>query len=187
MWFPLQLQLWLELPPETRASAPEFTPEHSVFSASNTSLKAVVVFVQSENYEYGSGNAFDASVLSSTGDVIVVTLNFRLGLFGGHIKKMKSIYQTCSYTRCVITVFTTSGFLSSGDGRAQGNYALLDIVAALHYLRQNIRNFGGDPDSVTLMGHGHGASLVHLLTVSPVTAGTPLTRKTLTIAPIKCK
>ena len=76
----------LELPPETAASLPEFTPELSIFSASNTSLKAVVVFVQSENYEYGSGNAFDASVLSSTGDVIVVTLNFRLGLFGAHKK-----------------------------------------------------------------------------------------------------
>ena len=51
-------------------------------AATNVSLKSVVVFVQSEDYEHGSGNAFDGSVLASAGDVVVVTFNFRLGLFG---------------------------------------------------------------------------------------------------------
>ena len=67
-----------------------------------------------------------------------------------------------------------AGFLTSGDERAHGNYALLDVIQSLHYVRQNIRAFGGNPDSVTLMGHGHGAALVHLLTVSPITSGTHL-------------
>ena len=53
----------------------------------------------------------------------------------------------------------------------QGNVALLDVIAALHYVSQNIRAFGGDPDRVTLMGQGHGAALVNLLMVSPVSAG----------------
>jgi len=63
------------------------------------------------------------------------------------------------------------GFLSTGDSNAPGNYALLDLVAALHWIKENIEPFGGDPSCVTLMGHGHGAALVNLLIVSPVTRG----------------
>jgi len=63
------------------------------------------------------------------------------------------------------------GFLSTGDRYAPGNYALLDIVAALHWIADNIRAFGGDPDEVTLFGEDYGASLVNLLLLSPVTRG----------------
>lgn len=63
------------------------------------------------------------------------------------------------------------GFLSTGDSNAPGNYALLDIVAALHWVKENIAAFSGDSESVTLLGQGHGATLVHLLMVSPVTRG----------------
>jgi len=65
----------------------------------------------------------------------------------------------------------TAGFLSTGDSNAPGNYALLDQVAALHWVKENIRAFDGDPDDVTLIGHGHGAALVNLLMISPVTKG----------------
>ena len=65
-----------------------------------------------------------------------------------------------------------TGFLSTGDSNAPGNYALLDQVAALHWVKENIRAFGGDPNDVTLIGHGHGAALVNLLMISPVTKGT---------------
>jgi len=64
-----------------------------------------------------------------------------------------------------------SGFLSTGDSNAPGNYALLDQVAALHWVKENIAAFDGDPSDVTLVGHGHGASLVNLLMISPVTKG----------------
>jgi len=64
-----------------------------------------------------------------------------------------------------------TGFLSTGDSNAPGNYALLDIVAALHWIKENIGAFSGDAESVTLLGQGHGAALVHLLMVSPVTRG----------------
>lgn len=63
------------------------------------------------------------------------------------------------------------GFLSTGDNNAPGNYALLDQVAALHWIKENIQAFGGDPNAVTLMGHGYGAAMVNLLLVSPVTKG----------------
>jgi len=63
------------------------------------------------------------------------------------------------------------GFLSSGDGYASGNYALLDVVAALRWVADNVASFGGNPASVTLFGHGVGAALVSLLTFSPLTRG----------------
>lgn len=64
------------------------------------------------------------------------------------------------------------GFLSTGDGNAPGNYGLLDQVAALHWIKENIGSFGGNSAEVTLLGHGYGAALVNLLMVSPVTKGT---------------
>ena len=67
-----------------------------------------------------------------------------------------------------------AGFLSTGDSNAPGNYALLDQVAALHWVRENIESFGGDSNQVTLMGQGYGAAMVHLLLISPVTKGLSL-------------
>jgi len=69
------------------------------------------------------------------------------------------------------TNISVIGFLSTRNSDAQGNYALLDQVAALHWIKANIRAFGGDPGEVTLMGHGHGAAMVNLLMISPVTRG----------------
>jgi len=65
------------------------------------------------------------------------------------------------------------GFLSADTPQSsiQGNYALYDLLAALVWIQENVRSFGGDRDHVTLMGHGHGAALVHLLALSPLTAG----------------
>jgi len=67
-----------------------------------------------------------------------------------------------------------TGFLSTGDSDALGNYALLDLTAALRWVQENIKAFGGSPTQVTLMGHGVGAVLVNLLTVSPIVSGLSL-------------
>ena len=64
-----------------------------------------------------------------------------------------------------------AGFLTTGDSHAPGNNGILDLVAALHWLSDNIEAFGGDPKQVTLFGHGHGASIVSILIASPVTKG----------------
>jgi neuroligin len=48
------------------------------------------------------------------------------------------------------------------------NFGLLDQIAALHWLQENVGAFGGNPDAVTLVGHGTGASLVSFLMTSPV-------------------
>lgn len=101
-----------------------------------------LVFVHGESYEWSSGNAYDGTTLAAHGNIIVVTINFRLGVLG---------------------------FLKTGaKGSAQGNFGLMDLVAGLHWLRENLPAFGGDPERVTLMGHGTGAALANFLAVSPV-------------------
>lgn len=47
----------------------------------------------------------------------------------------------------------------------------MDLVAGLHWLRENLPVFGGDPQRITLMGHGTGAALVNFIAVSPVAKG----------------
>jgi carboxylesterase type B len=66
-----------------------------------------------------------------------------------------------------------AGFLRPGDGdHTVTNFGLLDQIAALQWIKENIQEFGGDPGSVTLMGHGTGAACVNYLMVSPVSRGT---------------
>lgn len=68
-----------------------------------------------------------------------------------------------------IAFFYSSGFLKTGSkNSAQGNFGLMDLVAAIHWLRENLPAFNGDPNSIVLMGHGTGASLANCLIASPV-------------------
>ncbi|KAH9415647.1 postsynaptic membrane assembly [Dermatophagoides pteronyssinus] len=105
----------------------------------------VLVILHGESYDWHSGNVFDGSILASYGQVIVVTVNFRLGILG------------------FLPAFT--------DGTIRGNYGLMDQVAALHWIQENIGEFGGQPSNVTLIGHGHGGAFAHLLMLSPMAKG----------------
>lgn len=61
------------------------------------------------------------------------------------------------------------GFLKSGFFMdAKANFGIIDQIAALIWIRENIREFGGDPDQVTMFGHGTGAACISLLTLSPM-------------------
>ncbi|XP_076171782.1 uncharacterized protein LOC143148878 [Ptiloglossa arizonensis] len=102
----------------------------------------VMVFIHGESFEWNSGNPYDGTILAAYGNVIFVTINFRLGILG---------------------------FLRPGirDDTAS-NFGLLDQIAALLWIRENIAEFGGDPNSVTLVGHGTGAIFANLLLISPV-------------------
>lgn len=71
-----------------------------------------------------------------------------------------------------MSISSWAGFLSTVDSNAPGNYGLLDQVAALHWVQENIAAFGGNPKEVTLLGQGYGAAMTHLLLMSPVTRGT---------------
>ena len=52
----------------------------------------------------------------------------------------------------------------------------MDIVAALHWIQENIGEFGGEPHNVTLIGHGHGAACVNLLMISPMASSSLFSR-----------
>ncbi|GAB0098543.1 uncharacterized protein DMENIID0001_142860 [Sergentomyia squamirostris] len=117
----------------------------SVFNSENGDHNrslATIVYIHGESYEWNSGNLYDGSVLAAHGNIIVVTINFRLGVLG---------------------------FLKTGTkDSAQGNFGLMDLVAGLHWLHENLPAFNGDAEKVTLMGHSTGAALANILVVSPV-------------------
>ncbi|XP_015279726.1 PREDICTED: neuroligin-4, X-linked isoform X2 [Gekko japonicus] len=106
--------------------------------------KPVMVYIHGGSYMEGTGNMVDGSILASYGNVIVITINYRLGVLG---------------------------FLSTGDQAAKGNYGLLDQIQALRWIEENIGSFGGDPKRVTIFGSGAGASCVSLLTLSHYSEG----------------
>uniref|UniRef100_A0A5K3EYF9 COesterase domain-containing protein n=1 Tax=Mesocestoides corti TaxID=53468 RepID=A0A5K3EYF9_MESCO len=105
----------------------------------------VLIFVHGDSFENGSGNEYDFSLFASLGSVIAVTLNYRLGLLG----------------------FLTENSSSS----IRGNFALFDLQAAIQWVHSNIHRFDGDPNLVTLMGHSHGAALVHIFATSLLSVG----------------
>uniref|UniRef100_A0A8C5DRE2 Neuroligin 4 X-linked a n=1 Tax=Gouania willdenowi TaxID=441366 RepID=A0A8C5DRE2_GOUWI len=107
-------------------------------------LKPVMVYIHGGSYMEGTGNMIDGSILASYGNVIVITINYRLGVLG---------------------------FLSTGDQAAKGNYGLLDQIQALRWIKENIQAFKGDPKRVTIFGSGAGASCVSLLTLSHYSEG----------------
>ncbi|XP_036018041.1 neuroligin 4-like isoform X2 [Mus musculus] len=113
-------------------------------AAAAAARKPVMVYIHGGSYMEGTANIVDGSVLASYGDVIVVTVNYRLGVLG---------------------------FLSTGDQAAKGNYGLLDQIQALRWVEENAGAFGGDPDRVTVFGSGAGASCVSLLTLSHYSEG----------------
>ncbi|XP_046412714.1 neuroligin-1 isoform X1 [Neodiprion lecontei] len=107
-----------------------------------TDLLPALLLVHGDSYSWGAGNSLDGTALAAQGRLIVVSINFRLGVLG---------------------------FLKTGSkASAQGNFGLMDLVAGLHWLRENLAAFGGDPERITLLGHGTGAALANLLAVSPM-------------------
>lgn len=68
-------------------------------------------------------------------------------------------------------MFFASGFLSTGDKHAPGNYALKDQVVLLKWVQRNIEAFGGDPNSVTLLGYSAGGWSIILHLLSPMSQG----------------
>lgn len=65
----------------------------------------------------------------------------------------------------------SEGFLSTEDAEAPGNYGLLDQSMALRWIKDNIINFGGNPDSITIFGESAGGASVHLQMLSPHSQG----------------
>ncbi|KAH8325093.1 hypothetical protein KR074_010616 [Drosophila pseudoananassae] len=102
----------------------------------------VMVYIHGGEFIRGASNLFQGHILASFYDVVVVTLNYRLGALG---------------------------FLSTGDENSPGNYGILDQAMALRWIHDNIEFFNGDRDSITLFGPGAGGASAGLLMVAPQT------------------
>lgn len=112
--------------------------------------RPVMVWIHGGSFLTGTGGNYDAARLATRGDVVVVTVNYRLGPLG----------------------FLAQEDLSAEDPRFRsGSYALLDQQAALRWVQRNIRAFGGDPRRVTIFGESAGASSVCANVVSPTARG----------------
>ncbi|KAK2629552.1 hypothetical protein QTJ16_000372 [Diplocarpon rosae] len=109
-------------------------------------LKPVMFWVHGGAFVTGSGNdpTFDGGNIAARGDVVMVTINYRLG---------------------------TLGFLALDDEVTKGNYGLADAINALDWVRRNIQNFGGDPNRITIFGQSAGAAAVRAMLASPKAAG----------------
>jgi para-nitrobenzyl esterase len=95
----------------------------------------VMVWIHGGGFMWGSGGIYGAEKLATQGDVVVVTFNYRLGLFG----------------------FLAHPALDGGPAEhLSGNLGIEDQQAALRWVRENAAAFGGDPDNVTLFGESAG-------------------------------
>ncbi|WP_047758283.1 carboxylesterase family protein, partial [Geobacillus sp. ZGt-1] len=106
--------------------------------AADGKKRPVLVWIHGGAFLFGSGSSpwYDGTALAKHGDVVVVTINYRMNVFG----------------------FLHLGD-SFGEAYAQaGNLGILDQVAALRWVKENIAAFGGDPDNVTIFGESAGAA-----------------------------
>ncbi|KAL0968210.1 hypothetical protein UPYG_G00263870 [Umbra pygmaea] len=117
-----------------------YTPKEGV-----TGEKLPVFFwIHGGGLSMGAASQYDASPLAAYENVVVVVIQYRLGILG---------------------------FLSTGDEHATGNWGFLDQIAALKWVHDNIESFGGDPQSVTIAGESAGGISASILTMSPLTQG----------------
>jgi para-nitrobenzyl esterase len=113
--------------------------------------KPVMVWVHGGAYVLGSAGQplYDGTVLASSGDVVIVTINYRLNAFG----------------------FLDPSTYNTARRRYDTNVGLRDVIHALQWVQDNIAAFGGDPDRVTLFGESAGGGIVTTLLTSPSAAG----------------
>lgn len=98
---------------------------------------------------WGHNKLFDGTQLAKLG-VVLVTVNYRLGPWG---------------------FLAHPALANESSHKSAGNYGLLDKIAALNWVRDNIEQFGGDPDNVTIFGQSAGSSSVCALMASPLAQG----------------
>ncbi|MGA2275410.1 MAG: carboxylesterase family protein [Bryobacteraceae bacterium] len=111
----------------------------------------VLVYFYGGGFAAGSGDEprYDGTNFAKKG-VIVVTVNYRLGVFG---------------------FLAHPELTAESPHKASGNYGMLDQVAALQWVHRNIGAFGGDPEKVTIGGESAGSMAVSVLMASPLAAG----------------
>ncbi|XP_078527498.1 fatty acyl-CoA hydrolase precursor, medium chain-like [Lissotriton helveticus] len=119
----------------------------NIYTPATTGQKArlpVMVWIHGGALVCEGASMYDGSALSAYENVIVVAVQYRLGILG---------------------------FFSTRDEHAPGNWGFLDQVAALQWVQENIASFGGDPDSVTIFGESAGGISVSAQILSPLSKG----------------
>jgi para-nitrobenzyl esterase len=125
----------------------------NIWSPKNTAGNLPVFF-----WIHGGGNSIqwpllskhDGGMLANKGNMVVVTVNYRLGPMG---------------------FFNTPALKTGDEASDSGNFVILDLIAALKWVQANIKNFGGDPGNVTIAGESAGGSNVFSLVASPMAKG----------------
>jgi para-nitrobenzyl esterase len=116
-----------------------------------TEKRPVFVYIYGGGFRSGGAGCpiYDGEAMAKKG-VVFITINYRVGTFGFlvHPELSKETNQQTS-----------------------GNYALLDMIAALQWIQKNITSFGGDPKNVTIAGQSAGAFAVNYLTATPLAKG----------------
>ena len=120
-------------------------------AVTTTDSLPVLVYIYGGGFSEGSGSVkvYNGEQLARKG-IVVLTINYRLGVLG-------------FLAHPELTAESPAG--------ASGNYALLDQIAALKWVQNNITAFGGDPSRVTISGQSAGAASVNMLIVSPLARG----------------
>lgn len=140
------------LDPAGKASIDEDCLRLNVFTplATATTRRPVMVWIHGGGFFEGFGGArqYNPSTLVKEGDVVVVSINYRLGTLG--LLATKSLNDA---------------------NELSGNYAIRDQQAALRWVQKNISAFGGDPGNVTIVGESAGGASVLALVSSPLSKG----------------
>ncbi|MGP3983561.1 carboxylesterase/lipase family protein [Streptomyces sp. KR80] len=124
----------------------------------DTSKRSVMVWIHGGGFISGSGSLpyYSGETFARNGDLVVVTINYRLGPLG---------------------------YLYFDEDGAGGNFALTDQLTALRWVRDNIAAFGGDPDNITVAGQSGGAWSVAALAGAGSSEGRPLFRRAILQSP----
>lgn len=154
---PVEKQPWTNTLMATRYPSPCTQPNNpkasedclylNVYVPENTTVwdkKVVMVWIHGGAYITGTSSDKDGSYLALHGNVILVTINYRLGLFG---------------------------FLSTEDENSPGNYGLWDQVLAIKWVHENIEAFGGDSKRICIFGESAGGYSVGLQIILPINKG----------------
>lgn len=131
-----------------------WAPKSALLTAKQHSKKKrpVMYWIHGGGNDSGSGKVFQGHHLAGEKDVIVVTINYRVGMLGWF--SHDAIRAT-----------------ASNPEDASGNFGTLDIIHGLKWVQQNIAEFGGDPDNVTIFGESAGGRNVYSLLASPLAKG----------------
>jgi len=128
-----------------------WTPKTFKDEVDNISKYPVMVWIHGGSNMSGNSDFYNPTQLVQSHDVIVVTINYRLGPFGW-------------FNHPSINQF-------SNEINSSGNYGNLDTIQALEWIQNNISNFGGDKNNVTIFGESAGGYNVAALLASPIAVG----------------